>query len=230
MNCFKINVSAVFLLVTIAVIGAGLVAWKHAVTLEASAAAANQPEPRESVTVAVAKPFEDRQETTAIGTVLALRSITLRNELAGTVSKVLFSPGQIVEAGAVLVRLDVSVEAAELKAQEAQAALARKTLERVQQAYRNRAISEVEVDRAAAERDIARATIARIQATIALAEAQQRELLIRYEQTILHAFRELEDALMAHRKAREALAEHRKAVKASRARGFTPPNTATKAA
>lgn len=167
MNCFKINISAVLLLVVIAGIGAGLVAWKHAVTLEASAAATNQPEPRESVTVAIAKAFEHRQETTAIGTILALRSITLRNELAGTVRQVLFAPGQIVEAGAVLVRLDVSVETAELKAQEAQAELSRTTLKRVQQAYRNRAISEVEVDRAAAERDIARANIVRIQATIA---------------------------------------------------------------
>lgn len=167
MNCFKINISAVLLLAAIVALGAGLVAWKHAAALEAGAATADRPEPRETVTVAVAKSFEHRQQTTAIGTVLALRSITLRNELAGTVSEVRFAPGRIVEAGAVLVRLDVSVEAAELKAQEAQAALARTTLERVQQAYRNRAISEVEVDRAAAERDIAQATIARIQATIA---------------------------------------------------------------
>jgi outer membrane protein, multidrug efflux system len=47
-------------------------------------------------------------------------------------------------------------------------------------------------------------------------EARQREALIRYEQTIQQAFREVEDALIAHRKAREALTEQRVAVQASR--------------
>ena len=84
----------------------------------------------ESVTVAVAKEIEHRQTTTSIGTVLALRSITLRNELPGTVRQVRLTPGQVVDAGMVLVALDVSVEEAELKAQEAQAALARTVLDR----------------------------------------------------------------------------------------------------
>ena len=44
--------------------------------------------------------------------------------------EVRLSPGQIVEAGMVLVALDVSVEEAELKAQEAQAALAETVLDR----------------------------------------------------------------------------------------------------
>jgi multidrug efflux system outer membrane protein len=56
----------------------------------------------------------------------------------------------------------------------------------------------------------------RNRANVDAAEAQQQELLIRYEQTILQAFRELEDALIAHRKARESLAEQREAVRASR--------------
>jgi multidrug efflux system outer membrane protein len=49
-----------------------------------------------------------------------------------------------------------------------------------------------------------------------LTEARQQEALVRYEQTIQQAFREVEDALIAHRKAREALAEQRLAVAASR--------------
>ena len=57
-----------------------------------------------------------RPTTTAIGTVVALRSITLRNELAGTVRETALEPGQIVEPGTVLVALDVSVEKADLQA------------------------------------------------------------------------------------------------------------------
>ena len=73
---------------------------------------------------AVAEERTHRRRPTAIGTVIALRSITLRNELAGTVRRVALEPGQIVEPGTVLVALDVSVEEAELAALEAQAQLA----------------------------------------------------------------------------------------------------------
>jgi multidrug efflux system outer membrane protein len=47
-------------------------------------------------------------------------------------------------------------------------------------------------------------------------EAQQRESLLRYEQAIQQAFREVEDALVAYRRAREALTEQDAAVLASR--------------
>lgn len=59
-------------------------------------------------------------------------------------------------------------------------------------------------------------TAGRNRAGLRLAEAQQQEALIRYQQTIQQAFREVEDALIAHRKAREALVEQRAAVRASR--------------
>ncbi len=155
------------LLVTVLATGGGLAAWKVASIREADAAAAGKPEQAESVAVAVAKPRDHRETVTSIGTVLATRSVTLRNELAGTVSEVALSPGQIVEARAVLVQLDVSVERAELQAQQAQAALAETLLRRSRQAQKNRAVSEMEVDRARAERDVALAQIARTQAVIA---------------------------------------------------------------
>jgi multidrug efflux system outer membrane protein len=56
----------------------------------------------------------------------------------------------------------------------------------------------------------------RNRANLQLTEARQQEALIRYEQTIQQAFREVEDALIAHRKAREGLAEQEAAVRASR--------------
>ena len=56
----------------------------------------------------------------------------------------------------------------------------------------------------------------RNRANLQLTEARQREALIRYEQAIQQAFREVEDALVAHRKAREGLAEQEAAVRASR--------------
>jgi membrane fusion protein (multidrug efflux system) len=147
--------------------GLGLVAWKYESIQDSVAASANQPEWMESVTVAVALEMDHRQTTTSIGTVLALRSVMLKNELAGTVREVRLTPGQIVEAGTLLVALDVSVEEAELKAQEAQAALAKTVLNRRQNLSQELATTQEEVDRARADLDIAQAQIARTKAIIA---------------------------------------------------------------
>lgn len=160
-------VGSVVLPVIVLLMGVGLAAWKYDAIQAGQAASASQPEPMETVTVALAKEIEHRQTTTSIGTVLALKSITLRNELAGTVREVRLSPGQIVEPGMVLVALDVSVEEAELKAQEAQAALAKTVLDRRQNLNHEMATTQEEVDRARADLDIARAQIARTKAIIA---------------------------------------------------------------
>ena len=147
--------------------GAALTAWKLSERDKSEAAAASQPEPTETITVALATEREHRPTTTAVGTVLAMRSITLRNEISGTVDRVALTPGDIVEAGALLVALDVSVETAELEAQSAQAALARTTLARLESLRRHEAVSQEEVDQARAARDVAQAQIARTKAIIA---------------------------------------------------------------
>ena len=161
------RVGSFLLLGAVIGVGVGLAAWKYLAVRQAMGAAAHQPEPMEAVTVAVAGEREHRRTTTAIGTVLALQSITLRNEIPGTVHEVKLVSGQIVEAGALLVALDVSVEEAELKAQEAQAALAETTLLRTKRLSETKAVPEMDLDRAAAERDIAVAQTARIKAVIA---------------------------------------------------------------
>lgn len=158
--------SSLLLLVIIA-IGIGLGVWKYE-SLQASAeASASQPEPMESVMVATVREIEHQQTTTSIGTVLALRSVILKNELAGTIREARLTPGQLVEPGALLVALDVSVEEAELNAQEAQAALAKTVLNRRQNLSQELATTQEEVDRARADLDIAQAQIARTKAIIA---------------------------------------------------------------
>ena len=158
---------SVLLVSFVLLVGIGLAAWKYESIQGEQAASSNQPEPMESVTVAVARAIDHRQTTTSIGTVLALRSITLKNELAGTVREVRLTPGQIVEAGTLLVALDVSVEEAELHAQEAQVALAKTVLNRRQSLNQELATTQEEVDRARADLDVAQAQIARTKAIIA---------------------------------------------------------------
>ncbi len=145
----------------------GLGFWKTSTIKSAIAASANQPEPMELITTATAVERPHRETTTAIGTVLALRSVTLRNEVPGTVRYARLTPGQIVDAGTVLIAFDVSVEESELKALEAQAALAKTTLARVTRLINDRAAPQSELDRARAEYDVALAQIARTKAVIA---------------------------------------------------------------
>ncbi|MBC8073098.1 MAG: efflux RND transporter periplasmic adaptor subunit, partial [Deltaproteobacteria bacterium] len=99
-------------------------------------------------------------------TVRALRSITLRNELAGKVRRVALVPGAIVEAGDMLVALDVEVERAELAAIEARARLARKLVARAQELHRRGAAPTNEVDELQASLDVATAELARTRAII----------------------------------------------------------------
>jgi membrane fusion protein (multidrug efflux system) len=160
-------IGSAVLLATIFAAAGGLTAWKYATVREADAAAASQPEPTELVTAAVATEREHRETATSIGTVLALRSVALRNELPGTVRHVSLTPGQIVAAGTVLVALDVSVEQAELQAQLARASLAETQLARAERLIQERATTQTTLDRARAERDVTLAEIARTRAIIA---------------------------------------------------------------
>jgi membrane fusion protein (multidrug efflux system) len=160
-------IGSILLLLVVVGVAASLGAWKVASIQKAIAAGADRPEQMESITVAAATEREHRRSTTAIGTVVALRSIALKNELAGTVKQASLTPGQVVEAGTLLVALDVSVEEAELKGQEAQLALAETVLARARRASQTVSVPEEEVERAKAQRDIAQAQIARTKAIIA---------------------------------------------------------------
>lgn len=159
------RVASLVLVVVLLATGTVLAAWKHSRLVHERSA--TQPEPVAVVTVATATPTEHRETTTAIGTVLALESITLRNELPGTVHHVSLTPGAIVEAGTVLVALDTSVEMADLHALRAQAALAETTLRRHVYLRQHEANAEAEVDQARAQRDVTLAQVERLKAIIA---------------------------------------------------------------
>jgi membrane fusion protein (multidrug efflux system) len=148
-------------------VGIALATWKGVSIANTNAAAANQPEPMEVISAAIAEPREYTRTTTSIGTVVALRSITVRNELPGTVRYTQLAPGAIVKEGTVLVSLDVSVETAELQALQAQRKLAETQLARMQRMVERKAASEQELDTARAQYDVAAAQIARTQAVIA---------------------------------------------------------------
>jgi membrane fusion protein (multidrug efflux system) len=124
------------------------------------------PERPEIVGLATAEPTEFRSIATAIGTVLAPRSIQLKSELVGTVTKVSFEPGQIVEQDQLLVQFDTSVEEAQLASALAMQQIAESTFKRTQQAASVKAISELELEQAVSMLAQAKAEVARLGAII----------------------------------------------------------------
>lgn len=157
---------SLLLIAAVGLVALVLVWLRHRGEAAAMAAAGNQPEPAEAVEAAVVAMRVHARTTTTIGTVRALRSIVLRNELPGTVRAVTLQTGQQVEAGALLIELDVGVEQAERDAMRAEAALAASMLARMERAQKEQGASEADVDRARAQRDMADANVARLEAVI----------------------------------------------------------------
>lgn len=117
----------------------------------AQAAAEASPEPMEAVATVRARKGEWSATTRAIGTMVAVKQLEIRNELAGTISEIGFTSGGIVETGQLLIQFDVRQERALLAAAEAEATLAQQNLERREGLKSSPAFSGQEIDKARAE-------------------------------------------------------------------------------
>ncbi len=127
--------------------------------------AAWQPPP-EAVTTIVAAQAEWPTTRRAIGTVAAVRGVTVSADLPGMVQKIDFESGRAVKAGDVLVELDTSQERAQLAAARAQRDLTRLTLDRMTELKGKGVTAQSEVDQAEAAFQEADARVDEIQATI----------------------------------------------------------------
>ena len=152
-------IAAAAIIVVLSFVLAGYKFDQHVSLQEALAAAQ---EPVEAVASARARVVPFAQEARSIGTVVATRTVELRNELAGTVTFVGFRSGQVVPAGAVLLRLDSSEERARLAAQAARAAVAAKNLERSRELVDRGFVSKAQVDLLTSESRAANAEAAAV--------------------------------------------------------------------
>ena len=109
--------------------------------------AAFQPPP-EAVTTIVASEEAWPSTLSAIGTVAAVRGVTVSADLPGVVERIAFDSGQAVREGDVLAVLDTRQERAQLAAAEAQRELARVNFDRMQGLLNERVVSQAEFDRA----------------------------------------------------------------------------------
>src|SRR5580765_6621167 len=120
----------VMLAVTLGIVAAlGFVKFKQIQTAIAQGAA-YQPPP-EAVTTIVAAREEWPSTLTAIGTVAAVRGVTVSADLPGIVDRIAFDSGQAVHEGDILPVLDTRQARAQLAAAEAPRDLARVSFDRI---------------------------------------------------------------------------------------------------
>lgn len=157
--------SIVVLVVVVGTLGA--VGYAKYRQIRAAMSAPPPPESPVSVSAMSATEQVFRRTSTVIGTVLASRSVTLRNEVTGVVTEVAVKPGDLVSAGDVLVRFDTRLEEAELKSALASKKLAEEALARNQRLERSGAGSEQLLEEAVADVSKATAEVERLEVLIA---------------------------------------------------------------
>src|SRR2546426_9126605 len=122
--------------------------------------------PPETVSSAVAKQENWQGTLTAIGSITAVQGVTITPPIPRTVPENAFESGAVVAKGDLLVRLDTSSEEAQLRALEAQADLARITLQRERSLGSEKLIPQSELDTAEATLKQSQANADAIRATI----------------------------------------------------------------
>jgi len=144
---------------------AGLAYTKYRAIAKAMAMGA-WPEQASSVTVTTVNQRAWQPFINTTGTVVATEFITLQNEEAGTVREINIKSGQLVNPGDVLVKLDTSVEAAELRAAIARQQLAELVFDRTKRSAASNAVSANELDQAQAGLNEAVAVTQQLQSRI----------------------------------------------------------------
>jgi membrane fusion protein (multidrug efflux system) len=122
--------------------------------------------PPEAVTTIEARAEQWPGTLGAIGTVHAVRGVTVSADLPGVVESITFESGRNVREGEILVRLDARQERAQLAAAEAQRDLAKVNLERTRGLVEQGILAQAELDRATAEHRQAEARVGEIGAII----------------------------------------------------------------
>ncbi len=102
----------------------------------------------------------------AAGSLVAINGIDVSTEVNGIVSEIIFSSGQQVKEGEILVRLEDSVDRAALKALRAESKLAQVQFNRAQDLLKKRVISKSEFDEAEARFDASMARLNQQEAVI----------------------------------------------------------------
>lgn len=123
---------------------------------------------QEAVVVETARveALEVNEETSAIGSLKANESVTLRPEVSGKVVRIGFRDGALVDQGDLLIGLDAAIPAAELAQAQANLVLARSTHQRNQELLAKKFISPQALDASGAALKVQEAAVQLAQARL----------------------------------------------------------------
>jgi membrane fusion protein (multidrug efflux system) len=125
------------------------------------------PPPTATISTAIVHEEQWYDSLSAVGSINAEQGVIVAPEIAGTVTEIDFESGANVTKGDLLVKLDTSIEEAQLRAAEAQADWMRVTAERTRKLQADNTSSKSELDQAEASLKQADANADNIRATIA---------------------------------------------------------------
>lgn len=162
MHLWRWVVTLLFCLGTVAILGS----IKFTQIQAAIAFGASFPEPSETVQVEKVAWSKWQPTLNVNGEAIATRSVAVRNELEGMITKVGFASGAQVSQGDVLLQLDVTDELAQLDAIKAEQRIAQLDVNRFTQLLKSNASSRDQIDRAKAQLSVAKARARSIQFTI----------------------------------------------------------------
>jgi len=154
------------LIVALVVFGS-IFGYKYLAVRRGMAAQAGQMRPPTTVSATPAQEETWPHTLNAVGSVASYRGIMIRNEVEGAVRHIAFTSGAYVEAGAPLVDLDDSIEAASLPGLEAQAQLAATNLARARELRAADTNALADLDAAEATAASTQAALATLRATLA---------------------------------------------------------------
>ena len=113
-----------------------------------------------AVEVAKVQRLRIEDDAQAVGSLRSRQGVMLRPEVSGRIARLGFGDGQRVRRGQLLVQLDDTLQAAQMRQAEAQAGIARTNLQRNRELVAQNFVSQSVVDQSAAALEVAMAQVA----------------------------------------------------------------------
>ncbi len=157
----------ILMLVVMVVLLGGIFGWWIYKGIQTGKAMAAEKPPPVTVSTAKAKAETWQPELHAVGSIMAVQGVMLTSEVDGRVTKIPFQSGNHVNAGDLLVQLDISSEEAQLRNLKAGVTLAQQALARARELRQANVNSPADLDTAQAQFDQAVAAVDNLRATIA---------------------------------------------------------------
>lgn len=123
--------------------------------------------PPSTVSTVVAKTATWQPSMKAVGSVVAIQGVTVSSELPGVVTQIAFKSGTEIKKGALLVKLDISADEAQLKGLQAKESLGKINLARAQDLRKKSVNTPADLDSAQAAYQQSQADVENQQALIA---------------------------------------------------------------